>query len=307
MAFLSFVETFERTARARPRPRLGLALGSGLARGWSHIGALRVLDAAGIRPDIVCGTSMGALVGGAWLAGELDALEAWALSLTRFRLSRLFDFRLGGAGLIGGRRFANLFPETMRSRRIETLPVPFAAVASTLNGGHEVLLREGNLVEALQASYAVPGFFPPVKIGGRWLVDGALVNPVPVSACRLLGADVVLALNASGDPYAHNSDPTIDAPAAPAEDPEPSMLSVLADALAVLQDRLCRTRLASDPPELLVTPPLASFGLIAFEDAREIIGVGAAAMSRALPRLRAILGSPGTQAASQKDQESPAA
>src|SRR6266481_493567 len=181
--------------------QIGLALGSGVARGWAHIGVLRALERSGIKPDIVCGTSIGALIGGVYLGGRLDALEAWARQLTKLRLSRLFDFQLGYGGLIAGRRIMEIFDPQLRDQQIEALPARFACVTTEYGTGHEVWLQTGNLLEAVRASYALPGLFPPVRIDGRWLLDGALVNPVPVSVCRALGARVVIAVNLNADAF----------------------------------------------------------------------------------------------------------
>ncbi len=184
---------------------IGLALGSGVARGWAHIGVLRALERCGIKPDIVCGTSIGALIGGVYLGGRLDALEAWARQLTKLRLSRLFDFQLGYGGLIAGRRIMEIFDPQLRDQQIEALPARFACVTTEYGTGHEVWLQAGNLLEAVRASYALPGLFPPVSIDGRWLLDGALVNPVPVSVCRALGARIVIAVNLNADAFGQST------------------------------------------------------------------------------------------------------
>src|SRR5258708_27136682 len=180
---------------------IGLALGSGGARGWAHIGVLRALERNGIKPDIVCGTSIGALIGGVYLGGRLDELEAWARRLNRLRLSRLFDLQLGYGGLIMGRRIMEIFDRELKHCAIEDLPARFACVTTEYGTGHEVWLQNGNLLEAVRASYALPGLFAPVKVDGRWLLDGALVNPVPVSVCRALGARVVIAVNLNSDAF----------------------------------------------------------------------------------------------------------
>ena len=176
---------------AKPkRPSIGLVLGSGAARGFTHIGVIRVLQAHGITPDIVVGTSMGALIGGCYATNQLDTLEEWARSLTMRRIISYLDVRFGGSGLIGGARLANTLQESIGKTLIEELPVRFAAIATEVGTGHEVWLARGSLALALRASYALPGIFPPVSLGGRWLVDGALVNPVPVSVARAFGARV---------------------------------------------------------------------------------------------------------------------
>jgi NTE family protein len=177
-------EDIDRAETKRERPLVGFALGGGAARGWAHIGILKTLLQAGIRPDVIVGTSIGAVVGGCHAAGKLDDLEAWARHLTRRRVFGLLDVSLGGSGVVGGERIARLLQRDLDGLTIDALPLPFAAVATELGTGHEIWLTRGRLAQAMRASYSLPGIFPPVKIGGRWLMDGALVNPVPASLSR---------------------------------------------------------------------------------------------------------------------------
>ena len=187
--------------QTQPRPSIGLALGGGVARGWAHIGAVRRLEELGIRPDIVAGTSVGALVGGFWRAGRLDALEEWARALTKTRMLTYFDVMLNGSGLMGGKRLEKALKRYLPPTDISQLPQKFVAVTSELATGHECWLMDGDLGEAIQAAYALPGVFPPRAVNGRWLIDGALVNPLPVSACRALGARIVIAIGLHADAF----------------------------------------------------------------------------------------------------------
>ncbi|WP_346432243.1 patatin-like phospholipase family protein [Breoghania sp. L-A4] len=265
------------------RPRVGLALGSGAARGWAHIGVIKALEEAGIRPDIVTGTSIGAVVGGCYLAGKLDMLETFALGLTRRRMLGLMDFTLGGSGLISGNRLMRLLKKDLGDIAIEDLDGAFTSVATELGTGHEIWLRSGSLVEAMSASYALPGIFQPAQIGGRWLVDGALVNPIPVSVCRALGARVVIAVNPNADVFGHGSSVVHLMPPGPANSlPDvdtssmvmqaawsgrsilrdifgksaslPGIAGVMMEAFSVIQDRIGRSRLAGDPPDVIIGP-----------------------------------------------------
>lgn len=185
------------THRRRPR-RVGLVLGGGAARGWAHIGAIRALEEAGIKPDVVCGTSIGALVGAVYANGDLDWLEDWVSKLTWQTVVRLLDLRFSG-GLLGGRKVIDLFAQQFNGRAIDDLKVPFAAVATELDTGREVWLREGGVVDAVRASIAIPGIFTPIWHDGVWLVDGGLSNPVPVSAARAMRADTVIAIDLNHD------------------------------------------------------------------------------------------------------------
>src|SRR3978361_2377700 len=185
------------------RPVIGLALGGGAARGFAHIGILRTLIAHGIVPNVVVGTSIGAVVGGAYAAGHLDTLEEWARSLQPRNILGYLDIRLNGSGLIGGDNLAAQLEASIGPTLIEDLPLKYATVATEVRTGHEIWLTHGRMVDAMRASYALPGIFAPVLVGDRWLVDGALVNPVPVSAARALGAEIVIAANLSSDVFTH--------------------------------------------------------------------------------------------------------
>jgi NTE family protein len=293
------------------RPRIALALGSGAGRGWAHIGVLRALQREGLRIDIVCGTSIGALVGGVWLAGHIDTLETWARSLNRMRILRYLDVGLLRGGLIAGRRIERLLVDNLADLPFESLPKPFAAVATELETGHEVWLQSGKLVPALKAAYALPGVFPPVELDGRLLVDGALVNPVPVSVCRALGARLVIAVNLNADLIGRGRRPGKHKPTTPEalgrdlmeRDPEsggklshflgggdgPSVFSVMSSSLNILQDRLGRSRLAGDPPDVTIAPRLGHVALLEFDRAPEVIAEGEAAVERAKPFLHEAL------------------
>ena len=177
-----------------PRRRIGLALGSGAARGWAHIGVIRALEEADVRPDIVAGSSIGAVVGAAYADGNTGVFEDWVRALDRQKLASYFDLAFRG-GLIKAKRVFDALEETFGSQTIETMAKPYAAVATDLSTGQEVWLREGPIFDALRASVALPGLITPAHVGDRWLVDGGLVNPVPVSVCRALGADIVIAVD----------------------------------------------------------------------------------------------------------------
>src|SRR5436309_13140619 len=266
------------------RPVSGLALGGGAARGFAHIGMLRTLIAHGIVPNVVVGTSIGAVIGGAYAAGHLDTLEEWARSLQPRNIFGYLDIRLNGSGLIGGAKLAAQLEAAMGQSLIEDLPVKFATVATEVRTGHEIWLTHGRIVDAMRASYALPGIFSPVLVGDRWLVDGALVNPVPVSAARALGAEIVIAANLSSDVFTHSTTiyshgPTagvsVSVMAEAAPEPRkrgigkffsaertmkreffggggrPGISSVMVDAFNFMQDRITSARLAGDPPNFL--------------------------------------------------------
>jgi NTE family protein len=298
------------------RPVIGLALGGGAARGFAHIGIVRTLIAHGIVPNVVVGTSIGAVVGGAYAAGQLDTLEEWARSLQPRNILGYLDIRLNGSGLIGGDKLASQLEAAIGSTLIEDLPVKFATVATEVRTGHEIWLTHGRIVDAMRASYALPGIFSPVLVGDRWLVDGALVNPVPVSAARALGAEIVIAANLSSDVFTHSTTiyshgPAADAPEAVVEpappkrafgklfSPErtmkreffggggrPGISSVMVDAFNIMQDRITRARLAGDPPDMLITPRVGQMGWFDFHRADDLIAHGARAAERAIESIQ---------------------
>jgi len=295
--------------------RIALALGGGAARGWAHIGVLRALAAAGVVPDVVTGCSIGALVGGCLAAGRLDGVEAFARSLSRRRILSLLDFRVSGGGLIGGERLRALLGRDLGDLRIEDLAIPFACVATEIPSGHEVWMTRGSLVEAVRASYALPGVFDPVASEGRTLVDGALVNPIPVTLARGLGADIVICVNLNGDPRlrgtvvpVHGTETPLqpDPPAgwmnrlrlrrgATAVPPIPQAArpaSVMTMAFNIAQDRIARSRLAGDPPDLAIVPRVGSIGLFEFHRAAEAIALGRQAAERAMPEILEVVGDP---------------
>jgi len=296
----------------RKRPSIGLALGCGAARGFSHIGVLRTLIANGIRPDVITGTSIGAVVGGAYAAGYLDALEAWARGLTRGRVFGYLDFSFSGSGLIGGNRLADELARGIGEITFGDLPIKLAAIATEVGTGHEIWLTRGRLADALYASYAIPGIFPPHKIGGRWLMDGGLVNPVPVSAARSLGARLVIAVNLNADNFgrgtviqSHGPDHTDEILVSTIPGPEtlrgkaeqlfkrrlfgspekPGLSTVMVDAFNIALDRITRARLAGDPPDAMVAPRLSRFGVFDFHRAEEAIQLGVEATEKSLENI----------------------
>jgi len=197
-------------AKASEIGRVGIALGGGAARGWAHIGVLKTMADHGVEPDVVCGSSIGALVGGVYACGQLAELEEWVRNLTRAQVLRLLDIKVLGSGAIAGRRLMELFRESFGDPAIETLPRRFAAVATDLYSGAEVWLQQGPLLDAVRASISIPGVFTPVLMNGRWLTDGSLVNPVPVNVCRALGADVVIAVDLNSNRMTRPRRPTTD-------------------------------------------------------------------------------------------------
>ncbi len=272
---------------------IALALGGGAARGWAHIGVLRALDEAKVPIAMIAGTSIGALVGGCYLAGKLDALEDFARSLTRRRILGFLDLHLVGNGLFGGIKLTTEMKRHLQGIAIEDLSTPFVSVATELTTGHEIWLTHGDLVTAMRASYALPGIFEPVRCGAKVMVDGALVNPVPVSVLRAHEQARVVAVNLNHDLYGRSgvvkhgaprtemnveakplTEADIRARPAPGRDTRIGITGVMVEAFNIIQDRITRARLAGDPPDYAIHPRLGGIGMAEFHRADEAIRLG---------------------------------
>jgi NTE family protein len=288
------------------KPRIGLALGSGSARGWAHIGAIRALEERGVKPDLICGTSIGALVGAVYASGQLDPFEDWVTQLVWRQVVRLMDLTWRG-GLIRGQRLFNLFRAIFKDLEIAELPCPFGAIATELSSGREIWLRHGKLFDVVRASIATPGLFTPVVHEGAVLVDGGLVNPVPVSMCRALGAEIVIAIDLSWGKLGPYRNMGRDLPATPEPQPGwlarllgvgrrrdeqtmPSILEVFNTALDIVEQRVARSRLAGEPADVLITPLLPNFRTMEYHRAAEAIAEGRAAVERMAPLIQQVIG-----------------
>jgi NTE family protein len=277
-------------ARPRHLPTIGLALGAGAARGWAHIGVLERLTELGVVPGVIAGSSIGALAGGLYAAGRLGALKEFALSITRRRMFSLLDLSWQGSGLIAGEKLRHLLDEQLEQRTFADLAIPFISIATEYASGHELWLRSGPLAPAIRASYALPGIFRPVEIAGQWLIDGGVVNPVPVTACRALGARIVIAVTPGPEA---NSGTVIQHPLGKEEASDanvaPALKTVLVAAFNITQDRLTRSRLAGDPPDLVVQPRTPEIGIFDFDKADDAIAAGREAVERILPDFERLL------------------
>lgn len=291
------------------RPRIGLALGSGSARGWAHLGVIEALAKEGVKPDVICGCSIGAFVGAAAAAGDLDKLKTWVGSLKWNNVVSLMDISLR-SGLIRGDRLMDFFERKFADRDFSELGIPFACVATDLRNGREVWLREGSVSDAVRASIALPGLLTPVVHDGRLLVDGGLVNPVPVSLCRAMGADVVIAVDLGSD-LVGKTRKSVKAegeetdepgwaerffsrfgiggrslePVAPEND-LPSLLTVMSTSINIMQVRVARSRLAGEPADVLITPRLGQLGPLDYHRGAEAIAEGAVAVEHAMHAIR---------------------
>ncbi len=297
----------------RKKPRIGLALGSGSARGWSHIGVIQELSRMGIHPDILCGTSIGALVAATHACGHLQELESWLRQLSMREMIKLIDLSLVRGGLIEGNRLIQALCRFIDDIDIASLPMPYGAVATDLTGGREFWFRDGSLLTAVRSSTAIPALFPPVTHQEKWLIDGGLVNPVPVSLCRAMGADIVIAVNLNSElvgnrvrgesrkkrlssaipqsPLLQNIltalspiKERMDAMTLEYSENEkrtPNIFEVMTGSIDIMQDRITKSRLAGDPPEVLISPHLAHMGLLEFDRADEAIEEGVLAVRSA--------------------------
>jgi len=294
--------------------RLGLALGSGAARGWAHIGVLRALEEMDLRPDVIVGASVGSLVAAAFAAGKLDALEKWSRGLGRMDVLKLLDTSFSGGGVMQGNRLMDAIGDQIGDVDIDILETCYAAVAADLDTGQEVWLTRGSLLQAVRASSGLPGLFAPVWHDHRWLIDGGVVNPVPVSLCRALGAEFVIGVNLNGhlnkmtalrDRVAMPKRPPGQSPDSSEagwtsperwaelfggllsvvrsqdKKPEPGLFDVIAASVNIMQDRITRSRMVGDPPMVALTPDLGHFELMDFHRASEAIDIGRDTVRRA--------------------------
>ena len=301
--------------------KIGLALGSGSSRGWSHIGIINELSKLGIAPSIVCGTSVGAMVGAAYVTGNIEKLETWACSLTKLDVARFLDINFSMTGFVNTERFHDFLNENIAGDEdvIEDLSKVYTAVSTDLETGREVWLRKGCLIQAVWASMSMPGLFPAIRHDNRWLVDGGLVNPVPVSVCRALGADIVIAVNLNGDIVGKRFNKPVDKSGTEKNDKEgvggkltelvreytnlsffdseddddeqpPGLLDAIAASVNITQDRITRSRLAGDPPDIVFSPKLSGIGLLELYRAEEAITEGKKCVQRKIHEIEYVLG-----------------
>ena len=293
------------------KPTIGLALGSGASRGWSHIGVIKALLSEGIEPDFVCGTSVGAIIGASYVAGNLKKLEDWVLGSTRSDVLRFFGLGFSQTGFVDTDRLSWFLHNYVAAedQRIEDMPKKYAAVSTDLDTGREVWFTKEGVADAVRASMALPGLFPAVRNDQRWLVDGGLVNPVPVTPCRALGADIVIAVNLNSGVIGKRNHATLESipaerrgvlssfkkqakeysssifPNSVEKDEAPGLFYAIANAVNIVQDRITRSRLAGDPADILISPRLPHIGMLEFHRAAEAIEEGEASVQRALAEI----------------------
>lgn len=308
----------------KSQPRIAIALGSGAARGWAHIGVINELKSLGIEPSIVAGSSIGALVGAAYAADQLESLERWSKSLDWRGILKYLDPSLIGGGLIQGDKLIELMGQYVEELNFEELPRQLGVVATELETGREVWFRQGPVMQAVRASIGLPGLFQPLRHEGRWLVDGGLSNPVPVSLCRAMGAELVIAVNLNGDilgrHFRQEQEDEQDEPEGEMEAfwdrltgqlkdtlsnhknmlfsrllgegrDSPGLYEVIASSINIMQDRITRSRMAGDPPDLILTPRLSHLGLMEFDQAESAIKEGQQAVRRMRPAIETLLAS----------------
>ena len=302
--------------KQKSAPRIGLALGSGSSRGWAHIGVIKALSELDIHPQVVCGCSIGSIVAAAYVSGNLDKLEQWVRSLTKVELARYIELNLSLNGFVDTEKLHEFFLQCVcrEDESIEDITVKFASVATDLETGREVWFTSGPLIDAVWASISLPGLFPPLQHQGRWLVDGGLVNPVPVSVCHALGADIVISVNLNGGVVGKHFIQKQDEPATDSNhvlerlsravnkyspdifrnDEEktssPGLFEAIAGSINIAQDRITRSRLAGDPPDIMLSPKLSHIGLMEFYRAKEAIQEGEQCVMRMMPEIRHVLG-----------------
>ncbi|MTD25734.1 patatin-like phospholipase RssA [Erwinia sorbitola] len=290
--------------------KIGLALGSGAAKGWAHIGVINALERAGIRIDVVAGCSVGALVGAAYATQRLPLMERWVRSFSYWQVIRLMDFSWQRGGLIRGERVFSHVRRLIDCDTIQQCSLPFGAVATNLSTGRELWLTEGDLHQAVRASCSMPGLLAPVSWNGYWLVDGAVVNPVPVSLTRALGADIVIAVDLQHDAHLMQQDlfsvtpelhPDVQIPevnswggrlrqrigriASRKMNYTPGAMEIMSTSIQVLENRLKRNRMAGDPPDVIIQPICPQISTLDFHRAEEAIEAGRLSVEKKMDEL----------------------
>ncbi|MBF0449959.1 MAG: patatin-like phospholipase family protein [Candidatus Magnetomorum sp.] len=296
------------------KPIIGLALGSGSARGFAHIGVLKALGEMNIVPQVITGSSVGAFIGGVFISDALASFEESVCQLNWKDIVGLFDFNFSGGGIIMGDRLSKFLLKYLGEKNIQDFDIRFGAVSTELTTGREIWFQTGLLHDAVRASMSLPGLFAPVRINHQMLADGGIVNPVPVSICRAMGADIVIAINLNGDvvgkhfsskqpknipiKWFESSEPddkdketlnpfkqrlikglkqsmqTVFSHRNGQKSKMPNMFDVLASSVNIMQDRITRSRMAIDPPDLLIEPRLSHVGWLEYYSANECIQEG---------------------------------
>ena len=289
-------------ADAPRQPTVALALGAGGAKGLAHIGVIEELKHQGYAISAIAGSSMGALIGGIYAMDKLEVYRDWVCKLARFDVLRLVDWTFRG-GLIKGEKIIETLRGLIGDARIEELPLAYTAVATDIDREREVWLTRGQLFDAIRASIAIPTVFRPHTIDGRRLVDGALLNPVPVTPLIRERADFLFAISLDGP--TERLSPEQDAEASPGSPPgwlgrlfthgedksphvhEPGALALLNQAMDLMQSNLSRLRLAAYEPDLLIQIPRDAAATYEFYRASELIELGRTRTREALERFDA--------------------
>jgi NTE family protein len=250
--------------------KIGLALGGGAAKGFAHIGVIKMLEASGIHPDVVAGTSAGSVVGSLYASG----MDAFSLQETAFGLdeSKIRDVRIFSGGLVQGQALENYVNQLVHNQPIEQLKIPFAAVSTELETGARTVFVHGNTGQAVRASSSIPGVFEPMEIRGKHYVDGGVVSPVPVDAARQLGADFVIAVDISSRPNGSN--------------PE-GMVNIVGQTIAIMGQQLGQQETAR--ADVVIRPDISHIGATDFEQKNQAILEGERATLAAIPTIRAKL------------------
>lgn len=293
--------------------KVGLALGAGAAKGWAHIGVINVLKEMGVKVDVVAGCSVGSLVGAAYASDHLNEMERWVRSFKYWDVIRLMDLSWRRGGLLRGERVFNAVNNIIEVQEIAECQLPFGSVVTNLTTGRELWFTEGDIKQAIRASCSMPGLFSPVWFGGYWLVDGAVVNPVPVSLARAMGADVVIAVDLQHDAHLVQQD-LFSSQTSPENRPSdmsenwhrrlkerianislsatkrvPSAMEIMSTSIQVLENRLKRNRMAGDPPDVLIQPYCPQISMLDFHRADEAITAGKLATEKKFEQLRHLI------------------
>ncbi|MFH1850745.1 MAG: patatin-like phospholipase family protein [Candidatus Neomarinimicrobiota bacterium] len=311
------------------RRKIGLARGSGSARGWSHIGVIQALEEHRVPIDCIAGTSIGAFVGAVYATGGIESLREFALGMNWKMVLSYFDVVFPKSGFLDGKKVHELFSMHTNARTFADFRIPLRMVSTDLNTGRAVILDSGNIIESIRASVSVPGVFTPVRRGKQLLVDGGLVNPVPVDVARAMGAEVVIAVDLNtglvgrrkqerpviqddedGDGFIeelqHSSNELVAKLARSyggaekmirdkigswfdREDPKPNILEIMGMTIDIMEEQIARVNLTLNPPDILIRPRLGDLNMFDFDEAERAINEGYNRTLEKMPEIQRLL------------------
>lgn len=272
--------------------KLGLALGGGGARGCAHIGVIKALEEAQIKVDYVAGTSIGSLIGGIYTNGNLNEFAEFLVKLRQIDILKYLDMARFGIGLLEGKKLETLLKLFIKENDFKKSRVAFAAVAADLHSGDEVIIHEGKITDAIRASIAIPGIFSAAYLNDKYLVDGGVVNPLPIDAVRQMGADIVIAVDLNHsfiqEKYSRKNKPRKSLWQKWFKS-MPNIIETIENSVFIMQDQITRKNLKEYPADFLIRPDLSKAKIFDFHRAEEMIEEGYEQTKKRIPKIKRVL------------------